>query len=297
MSKRIGIAILVLAALIGGGKAWLDSWISARLRQQTQQPSSVRTDFTRAALAWPDTLRIEHVQAHVGLLPPWQARVLTVPHLHRFLLQKNLPHQLSAQAVDAGFAWSAGTDSGVPIWAQALGYGPYYLTAKEADSLGAARLLGPMQAEATYTPHNQQAVATLHWRMADLGDLRISATLDGITEWPSPHWQNHRIVAAKIELRNPDNAAGLRLLAEYLAKRAQQTPQQWGQSLHQKLLADLRLAGITLPDASQQALLQFFTHWDSLAILLEPAQPLHLSALATLAPRQWITALGLRLEN
>lgn len=287
--------LLFIAALLGGGKAYIDYKLSDALQQSIKSiEKQASVQYAKAYLSWTGAVVIEDLQGSLLQGLKFSVAQLRLPAAYLWLnLPYALPKEFSLELNEVRIPISepAAQESLQTVF-KAVGYGNYYLSTKELRNLGYAqwqsdiRFSGMQQADVLKIAVLTKSTAWGNWSsMVELNKVP-----------PLPKWsqQSGQMQIAELRLGYQDTGLSTRVL-NFLAQRQGQAAEAFKTGLAQKVGQDIQQSGLVLDGSVSNSLKQFIQNPASVNALLQPTPLITLNELLN-APLEKLPArLGLKM--
>jgi hypothetical protein len=277
------IILMILAATLGGAKAYIDH--------------RLRTALETAIKSVADKVTIEYADVSTSLLGSVIINNLhlTVPdyapvHIDTAILYKayQLPQHILITLKSVQFSISD-TAPPAPILMSALGYAPYYLSPRELRGLGYAHVNADIDIEAKSSEKNKMSLSGLVNAHA-WGELSLSLDLNNVPAFPTAAPQQIQLAALSLTYTNK----GLvNRVFTWLAQRNKMSLAHFKQTLITKLKSDINQTRDMLDASVLTSLQQFIQTPQRLTIHLQPTPPIMINALFYTSPK----LIGLKMTS
>jgi hypothetical protein len=291
LKNFIFIILLILAATLGGAKAYLDYQLRKQLDiWKNSVADQVIIDYQAVKMSLLGAVIIDNLQLTTTNLVPVQIDRVILHQAYQFYRPNRLPQQLSI-AIQGVHIPITDTTSSVPVLIiTALGYAPYYLSPSEWRAMGYTDFNADLYLETQFNQDKLHFVGTV---AADTwGDLVLVVDLNKV-----PALETWTSLAGQIQLTTlVVSYISKNLISRVftrLAQRNTMTTDQFKQTLINKIQNDLQQLRIALEASSQASLQQFIQTPQTLTMQLQPNPPLAISALWNASPAQ----LGLKITT
>ncbi|HHB93076.1 MAG TPA: hypothetical protein ENK59_07705 [Thioploca sp.] len=261
--KKLTI-VMVLAAILGGAKAYLDHQLHVELDKAIIN-NQVAIEFSQITSSLLGQVIINNL------------RISKYIHIDKIILSKayqfynQLPESISINLEGIKIPINKANQP-IPIIISTLGYAPYYISLKELYNLGYINIYANMSIIAKLQKTKLSLVSMIN---ADIfGKYIISVEFNR----PSKSFDTMELVSLQLEYF--DNGLVNKVLS-YLALRNNETSQQLQQKFITKLNNDIKQQDII------NNLYQFLKNPKSLTINLQPKLPMDINTLKTLPIQQF----------
>jgi hypothetical protein len=290
LKNFIFIILLILAATLGGAKAYLDYQLHKQLDTwKNSVADQVMIDYREVKMSLLGAVIIDNLQLTTTNFVPVQIDRVTLHQAYQLYHLNRLPQQLSI-AIQGVHIPISDTTSPASVLITALGYAPYYLSPSEWRAMGYTDFNADLYVETQFNQDKLHFVGTV---AADTwGDLVLVVDLNKV-----PTLEKWTTLAGQIQLTT--------LIVSYtsknlisrvftrLAQRNTMTTDKFKQTLINKIQSDLQPVQVALEASSQASLQQFIQTPQTLTVQLQPNPPLAISALWNVSPAQ----LGLKITT
>ena len=289
--------LLLLMAVLGGAKAFVDYTLSDSLQQAVKSVSKqVTLNYSSAYLSWTGAVVVENVQGSTPLGLNFSVAEVRLPAAYHWLsLPAALPNNFSLELNDVRIPIpeTAAQDSWQAVF-KAVGYGNYYLSSKELRNLGYAQWQGNIAFSGL-----QQAevlkIATLVQSSA-WGNWSGVVELNKVPALPKWGQLSGQIQVAEARLGYQDTGLSARLLG-FLAQRQGQPLESLKTALAQKVTQDIQQSGLVLDGSVINSIKQFIQAPASLNALLQPTPPITINELLNAPLEKLPVRLGLKMTT
>jgi len=293
--KTLAIAfVLMIAASLGGIKAYLDHYVSQQVARLTEQFAKQATiNYKQVNLSLFGSLEIKSLRVQSVTLPEIQIEEITLSPLYELYDEDRIPNflQLTFKNLEIVIPDSI---LPAPWWLKFAKYDAYYLTLHDLRSLNYTAL----QADVTFSAEKKQQFIdlALFINSKQFGMWQLKVMLEGASTL-----KQLRTAAATLPLHNitvdyTDNGLLPRLIT-LLAQRNTMTDAALQQQLSQKVQSDLRRSGAKLDASVINGLQKFIQNPRRLTITFEPNPAISLNGLSLLMPENMPQRLNLKLTH
>lgn len=289
--------LLLLMAVLGGGKAFVDYSLSDSLQQTIQRVSKqVTLRYSSAYLSWTGAVVVENLQGSTPLGLNFSVAEVRLPAAYQWLsLPAALPNNFSLELNDVRIPIpeTAAQDSWQAVF-KAVGYGNYYLSSKELRNLaytqwqGNLAFSGLQQADVLKIATVIKSNAWGHWS----GVVELNK-VPALSKWGQLSGQ---MQIAEVRLMYQDTGLIARLQG-FLAQRQGQSLDSLKTALTQKVTQDIQQSGLVLDGSVSNSLKQFIQTPASLNALLQPTPPITLNELLNAPLEKLPVRLGLKMTT
>ncbi|MEN9460740.1 MAG: hypothetical protein RIS84_760 [Pseudomonadota bacterium] len=289
--------LLLLAAILGGTKAFVDYTLSDSLQQTVKNLSKqVTLRYSSAYLSWTGAVVIENVQGSTPQGLNFSVAQLRLPAAYQWLsLPAALPETFSLELNDLRIPLpeTAAQDSWQAMF-KAVGYGDYYLSSKELRNLGYAQWQGDLAFSGL-----QQAdllkVATVI-KSSAWGNWSGVVELNKVPALPKWGQLSGQMQIAEVRLNYQETGLNARLLG-FLAQRQGQPLEGLKTALAQKITQAIQQSGWVLDGSVSETIKQFIQSPKSLNALFQPTPPITLNELLNAPLEKLPVRLGLKMTT
>ncbi|MDD2815047.1 MAG: hypothetical protein PHP00_04820 [Thiotrichaceae bacterium] len=289
--------LLLLAAVLGGGKAFVDYTLSDSLQQAVKSVSKqISLRYSTAYLSWMGAVVVENVQGSTPFGLNFSVAEVRLPAAYHWLsLPAALPSNFSLELNDVRIPIpeAAAQDSWQAVF-KAVGYGNYYLSSKELRNLGYAQWQGDIafsglqQAEVLKVATVIKSSAWGNWS----GVLELNK-VPALPKWGQLSGQ---MQVAETRLAYQDTGLSARLLS-FLAQRQGQPVESLKTALAQKITQDIQQSGLVIDGSVSNSLKQFIQTPANLNALLQPTPPITINELLNAPIEKLPVRLGLKMTT
>lgn len=279
--------LMLLAACLGGGKAYLDYWLQQKFNHWI---ASVASEFTvnygeiKTNLA--GNLTINQLVITLPKTIPIYMDAITVYSIYQFYPLHALPKRIAISVKNINFP-IGDSNPPVPILVKTLGYAPYYVNDTMMRKLGYLHFNSDLDCEMQLSEKQSHFSAILE---ADRwGHLEIRGTLQHDASFLEKTFSNS--VQLNDFVLNYSDRGLVNQVLTLLAQRDAKNVDEFKQGLLQKITKDIHRSGISLDNGILISLAQFINNPKLLTLFLQPNPPLFLHQLNTVRFEQ----LGLRM--
>ncbi|SEH04577.1 hypothetical protein [Candidatus Venteria ishoeyi] len=281
------LGLLLLAAGLGAGKAWLDEQLQLAARNMVAQfAADARIQYQNLYMSLPMNAVMQgvHIQATQG--QDFFIKRITLYQLHQLGHTQSIPDKLHLYFEGVQLA---GKDLFPPLLKTALkasGYGAYL-----PDKLPSAKTLHlNIEIQTQIEAKTGTAQAQIQVDSPQLGVMQ--ATL----QWQGINFQQFSIVDVRWQHATVDYQAGSLFadIFKQLALQQQQTVPTIQTQLIQQVAKGIRGS---LDKPSQQALLQWLKNPTKISLEIQPEPAISINQLLYTMPHQWAKQLGLSIRS
>lgn len=291
--NSINYVLLLVAATLGGGKAYLDYRLHREL-DKIIETEKLPATYTETHVTLSGAIEINELNLTVFDTTPVQIKTLKLYDAYRFYDLTILPahFRLTAQKIKLPVSE---TPSPPPPLLKMLGYAPYFLNTKELRGLGYPTLQIEVDLDVHRVTENQLDVEGAV-RLKQVGRLSWSAHLNNVP--PPAQWNATALTQLQLEaltLTYQDNSF-IESVFSYLAQRNKSSVPALKQGLITKLTADLKQSGLEFHSSVVSSLQQFIQNPESLTFSFQPVAPLTVEGLNKMSPLNLPKQLGLKMS-
>jgi hypothetical protein len=289
--------LLLLAAMLGGARAFVDYSLNDGLQQVVKNLSKhVTLRYSSAYLSWMGAVVIENIQGSTPLGLNFSITELHLPVAYQYLnLSTALPSHFSLElnGLSILIPETTAQDSWQTIF-KAVGYGDYYLSSKELRNLGYAQWQGDIafsglqQAELLKVATVIKSSAWGHWS----GVVELNK-VPALPKWGQLSGQ---IQVAEARLNYQDMGLSARLLG-FLAQRQGQPLESLKTALAQKITQAIQQSGLVLDGSVNNSIKQFIQAPSNLNAVLQPTPPITINELLNAPLEKLPVRLGLKMTT
>ncbi|HIE00166.1 MAG TPA: hypothetical protein EYP59_07740 [Thiotrichaceae bacterium] len=291
LKKVILTALMILAACLGGTKAYLDHRLRLEFDTSIQSVADkVLIEYGDIRLSLLGSLIINDLRLTLADFVPVQIDTMTLYQAYQFYDLKTLPKQFSIviQGLQLPISNSAPP---VPVLMSAFGYAPYYLTPKALRGLGYARVKADVHCQAVVSEKHTSVLITANayaW-----GDLKLSMDLNDVPiQMASLVKTAERIQLAHLIFSYTNKGLVNRVFKKW-AQRQKMTLASFKQGLISKLTSDISQSGLKLDNSVLVSMRQFIQTPQTLTVHLQPNPPRRINTLFNSSPK----SLGLKMTT
>ena len=290
MKKIIFLTLMIIAACLGGAKAYVDHRLGIELNTSIREVGdSVAIEYAEVSTSLLGSVYIRDMRITVPSYAPVLVDTIILHKAYKFYNPNTLPQHISISIQDVQIPIK-NTAAPAPVLISALGYAPYYLTPKELRGLGYARINADIAIEAKQLGDNKMLLAGRIDAQA-WGELALSVDLTHVpTALSSLSKAAHQIQLAAGSLTYINKGFFERLFTR-LAQRNNLTVNRLKKGLISKLKSDISQARIILDSSVLTSLEQFIQSPDKLIIRLQPNPTIRINTLFLRSPKR----LGLKM--
>lgn len=291
--------LLLLAAVLGGGKAFVDYTLSDSLQQAVKSISKqVTVRYSAAYLSWTGAVVVENLQGTTPLGLNFSIAEIRLPAAYQWLsLPAALPNNFSLELneVRIPIPETAAQDSWQAVF-KAMGYGNYYLSSKELRNLGYAQWQGNIEFSGLQQAEVLKIAAVI--KSSAWGNGSGVVELNKVPALPKWGQLSGQIQVAEARLIYQDTGLSARLFG-FLAQRQGQPLESLKTAFAQKITQDIQQSGLVLDGSVNNSLKQFIqaTASSSLNALLQPTPPITLNELLNAPIEKLPMRLGLKMTT
>ena len=288
------IFVLIIAASLGGIKAYLDHYVSqqvARLPQQFAKQATI--NYEQVNLSVLGSLLIKSLKIQPIIFPEIQIEELTLSPLYELYDENRIPNFLQLTVKNLVIAIPDSTLP-APWWLKLAKYDAYYLTLHDLRSLNYTTF----QSDVTLLAEKKQQSVdlALFINSKDFGIWQLKVTLDGASTLKQLLTAAATLPLHNISIDYNDNGLLPRLVT-LLAQRNMITNVALQQQLSQKVHSDLQRSSAKLDASIISGLQQFIQNLRHLTITLEPNPAISLNGLSLLMPENMPQRLNLKVTH
>lgn len=303
MKKIFFWLVMILAAGLGGGKAYFDHQLQINWDKSIQAVADkVLVDYSQITSSLLGSIVIRHLQLLASGYEPLQVEKFTFERIYYFYNPYQLPPYLRFKVNQVRWEISDIAPP-TPILMSAFGYAPYYITPRELRSLGYARIEADIELiiqpktveiQGLDSTKNQHVFfqATIH--AGAWGEVELMMELAQVpvpVKWQTPTvWQEIQLIALTFSYL--DKGLFNRLFTR-LAQRNKMTLVELKQALLVKLKTDLAPMRAWLSPSVIASLQQFIQTPQQISLYLQPKPPLQLKEIETISLKN----LGLKMAT
>jgi len=286
--------VLLIAASLGGIKAYLDHYVVQKVAQLTQQFAKQATiHYGEVNLSLFGNLMIKSLQVQSDALPDLKITELMLSPLYELYNENRVPNflQLTLKNLEITLPDRAPP---APWWLKLAKYDTYYLTLHDLRSLSYTVL----QADVVLQAEKKQKSVDLSLSInsKNFGIWQLNLTLDEVTTLKQLLTAVTTVPLRNISLNYQDNGL-LPQVFKLLAQRNTMTEVALQQQLSQKVSADLQRSGAKLDASVINGLQQFIQTPRRLTVTLEPNPSITLNGLSLLLPENMPQRLNLKISR
>jgi hypothetical protein len=286
------IFILLLAASVGGLKAYLDHYVAHQVVQFTQQfAKQAKIHYQSVEVSLLGTISIKSLTIQNIELGELKIATASISPLYELYDEKRLPNilQISLKNLEISTPDIAPPS---PWWLKLAKYDAYYVTPRELKNLGYAQLFGDVTL--SLQKMTKQAEFILKINSQQIGNWQLQMQLEDVTTLKQLTTASTTLPLHSFSLNYMDNGF-LPKIFNHLAQRTSTTAANLQQQLSQKVQSDLQRNSGAL-DASVINPLQQFIHTPrSLTVMLEPNPSISLNSLLLVKPENLLQRLNLKI--
>lgn len=286
------IFILLLAASVGGLKAYLDHYVAHQVAQFTQQfAKQAKIHYQSVEVSLLGTISIKSLTIQNIELGELKIATASISPLYELYDEKRLPNtlQISLKNLEISTPDIAPPS---PWWLKLAKYDAYYVTPRELKNLGYAQLFGDVTL--SLQKMTKQAEFILKINSQQIGNWQLQMQLEDVTTLKQLTTASTTLPLHSFSLNYMDNGF-LPKIFNHLAQRTSTTAANLQQQLSQKVQSDLQRNSGAL-DASVINPLQQFIHTPrSLTVMLEPNPSISLNSLLLVKPENLLQRLNLKI--
>lgn len=269
-SSIFSITLLILAALLGGSKAYIDHRLSQELDNfKSAIASYLPMNYREVKLSLTGNLVLNGLDLKVPMLSPLHIETVTLYRAYRFYQLPQLPTAISVAMTGIHLPLSESSPP-VPLLIKTLGYAPYYLTPKELRAFGYPIIQGEIFLETHFDNNQLHIKGTL--TALQLGHLTLDLVLTNVPKFSPWTVRAQEIQLVKLALSYSDQGF-IDKVFTWLAQRNTMALDRFKQTLTQQLQNDLSL----LETSSQANLRQFIESPQILTLYWQPNSPLFIN--------------------
>jgi len=288
------VVVLLIAASLGGIKAYLDHYVVQKVAQLTQQFAKQATiHYGEVNLSLFGNLMIKSLQVQSDALPDLKITELMLSPLYELYNENRVPNflQLTLKNLEITLPDRAPP---APWWLKLAKYDTYYLTLHDLRSLSYTVL----QADVVLQAEKKQKSVDLSLSInsKNFGIWQLNLTLDEVTTLKQLLTAVTTVPLRNISLNYQDNGL-LPQVFKLLAQRNAMTEVALQQQLSQKISADLQRSGAKLDASVINGLQQFIQTPRRLTVTLEPNPSITLNGLSLLLPENMPQRLNLKISR
>ncbi len=292
MKKIIFLTLMIIAACLGGAKAYVDHRLGIELNTSIRSVADiVAIEYSEVSTSLLGSAYIRDMRITVPNYAPVLVDTIMLHKAYKFYNPNTLPQHIAISIQGIGMQIPIkNTAAPAPVLISALGYAPYYLTPKELRGLGYARINANIDIEAKQLGENKMflegRIDAHAW-----GELTVSVDLSHV---PTTLASLPK-VALEIQLvagsLTYTNKGFFERLFTRLAQRNNLTVNRLKKGLISKLKSDISQADI-LDSSVLTSLSQFIQSPDKLIIRLQPKPAIRINTLFLRSPKR----LGLKMS-
>lgn len=292
MKKILILTLLMLmAASLGGGKAYLDYRLRTELDTRTHAAAHyVTVSYQQVNTTLTGAINLSEVQL---TKLPIRIATLTLHQAYQFYDATTLPqtvhvtaHQLTIPVSDRAT---------VPPLLTLFGYAPYYVTPKELRDLGYTTITAEVDITLTKVA-DKEMLGVIAAVMPTVGQLQVTFSAKNVlppAQWPLAATS---VELTALEIRYTDSGL-VKQVGNKLAQRQQVTVENLVQTFGTKLQTDTTRLGVKLEASTFTQLQKFLQTPSTLVIRCKPSTPLTVAALTRLSPVTFVERLGFSLQS
>jgi hypothetical protein len=291
MKKIIFLILMIIAACLGGAKAYIDHRLGIELNASISEVAdSVAIEYSEVSTSLLGSAYIRDMRLTVPNYAPVLVDTIMLHEAYKFYNPNTLPQHI-AISIQGMQIPIKNTAAPAPVLISALGYAPYYLTPKELRGLGYARINADIDIEVKQLGDNKMFLAGRIDAHA-WGELTVSVDLShvptALASLPKVAFEI-QLVAGSLTYTNK---GFFEKLFTRLAQRNYLTVNHLKKGLISKLKSDISQAGIILDSSVLTSLQQFIQSPDKLIIRLQPNPAIRIHTLFLRSPKR----LGLKMS-
>ncbi|ALG68439.1 hypothetical protein [Beggiatoa leptomitoformis] len=287
--------LLLLTAILGGGKAYIDHWLNNSIANtlNTNFPQA-NIRYQQAHLSITGAIQLENLTIDTPTLQDIHITQVTLYRVYQWYNPQQLPENAQIHLSGLQIPLNDAAPP-IPVWLNLFGYAPYYVTPTELRRLGYLSFNADVDIQAIRQTEQQIRLQALidggSW-----GKLQLQTTLENVPPPAQLQRSAQQIALAELTLSFSEQGL-LKQLWGLWAQRNDTTIDLLQEKLIQTIQTGLAQTKLPFDASLMQSLRRFIQNPTHLRLSLKPMQALSLNKMLQIPLTDLVQSLRLMMDN